>query len=242
MADTIGALTLPVPETTPAGDPLRTILGSYLQAAIRYYCADAWQKIGGYDADPCARFETNDPNDNTFVTSKLPCLALYRDDRNRKVVYLGNDVSYRECKLVALWIPPVAVQDNKAKRESFFNAIEAAIIAGLVRGRVPTWIVDGDTDASASYRGSHIGTQLRLMRPIHQGDIQFDDFELSIEMIAAPPRKYPGLRAMFTVWEQYVIDPSIGNVPAAIAPYSPGGYSLSVNGVPWNILQDPPAT
>lgn len=242
MSDTVGALTLPVPETTPAGDPLRAILGSYLQAAIRYYCTDAWQKIGGYNSDPCARFETNDPSDNTFVAAHLPCLALYRNDKNRKVVYLGNDISYRECNIVALWIPPPEPQDKNARRESFLNAIESAIMAGLTRGRVPTWIVDGDPDTSASYRGSHIGTQLKLMRPIHQGDIRFDDHTLTIEILGQPPRKYQGLLAMFTVWEQYTLDPSIGNVPAAIAPYSPGGYSLSVNGVPWNVLQDPPAT
>jgi hypothetical protein len=239
MTDRLGNLTLPVEITEPAGDPLRETLGSYLQAAIRYYCADAWAAIGGRDNDPCARFETNDPNDNTFHTSSLPCLALYRDDRNRKVVYLGNDTSYREANIVLLWIPPVAVQEHKARRESFFNAVEGAIVLGLSRGRVPTWIVAGDTDPVSQYRGSHIGNQLGLMKPLQHGDIRFDDFTLTIEMLGAPPRKYPALRGMLTIHEQLILDPSLGNVTAAIGPLTVGGYTLSVNGVPWSTLIDP---
>jgi hypothetical protein len=238
MTDSLGKLSIPVSVAEPVGDPLRNILGSFLQAAIKYYCDDAWSKLmPGVSA--CERFETNDPTDNTFHTSKLPCLAVFRGNRGRKVVYDGNDISRRESTLELLWIPPPAVQSPKARRESFYQGIEAAITAGLTRGRVPTWIVDGDTDTSSSYRGSHIGNQLQLMKPIHHADIRFDDQEISIEMKNAEPRKYPALKCTLTIQEQYVLDPTIGTVPAAIDAYAIGGYTVTSNGVNWSILKDP---
>lgn len=238
MTDSLGNLTLPVGVAEPIGDPLRATLGSYLQAAIKYYCDDAWSHLmPGVSA--CERYETNDPTDNTFHTSKLPCLAVFRGDRGRKVIYDGHDISRRESTITLLWIPPTAVQHHKAKRESFFQGIEAAITAGLTRGRVPTWVVDGDTDTSSSYRGSHIGNQLGLMKPIHQSEMKFDDQEISIEMMGAEPKKYPALKCTLTISEQYILDPTIGTVPAAIDSYAIGGYTVTSNGVNWSILKDP---
>lgn len=235
MSDQLGNLSLPVTTVAPVGDPLRRTLGDFLQAAIRYYCGDAWNNLAP-GTDVCGQVATNDPNDNTFVSAKNACLAIYRDDKNRKVVYIGEDTSYRECKIVALWIPPTAVQCHKAARESFNQAIEGAILAGLTRGRVPTWIVDGDTDTTSQWRGSHIGNQLKLMKPLQHSDIVFDDYTVSIEMIGTEPRKYPSLRCMFICWEQFQVDPSIGTVPTAGGPLVAGTPIMTANGVPWNTL------
>lgn len=235
MTDLLGNLPIPVGAEEPVGDPLRRTLGEYLQAAIRYYCSDAWNSLAP-GTDVCGSVATNDPSDNTFASQRNGSLAVYRDDKNRKVVYLGNDTSYRECKIAVLWIPPVAVQVHKANRESFFAAIESAMIAGLTRGRVPTWIVDGDTDTTSLWRGSHIGNQLGLMKPLQNSDMLFDDYTITIEMLGAEPRKYPSLRCMFTIWEQYQLDATINTSAAAGVPEVVGGSIMSANGVPWDTL------
>lgn len=231
MTDTLGLLELPVQETTPAGDPLRELIGSFTQAAIRYYCSSAWATIAG-GVDVVERVETNDPSDNTFHTSKLPCLAVFRDDRNRKTVMVSDDIGYRETNIVMLWIPQLATQEWKANRESFIQAIEAAVSIAFLRGRVPTWTVPGDTDVVSSRLGSHIGNQLGLYRPIQKSDLRFDDHMLTIEMLNAPPRKYPGLRIMLTLFEGLVGDPSIGNTATA------GETLLSASEVPWQTIGD----
>jgi hypothetical protein len=215
MPDTLGLLDLPVAVTEPAGDPLRQAIGSFTQAAIRYYCADAWEQIGG-GRNVCHSVATNDPSDNTFSEATLPQLAVYRDDRNRKTIMVSDDVGYRETNIVMLWIPQVAVQQHKAIRESFHQAIESALSVAFLRGRVPTWIVPGDTDSVSAYKGSHIGNQLGLYRPIQRSDLRFDDHTLTIEMLGTEPRKYPALRIMLTLQEGLALDPAIGNSVSAI--------------------------
>ena len=229
MSDLLGSVTVPVGITNPAGDPLREALGSFTQAALRYHCSDAWAPIGG-GTNVCERYDTNDPSDNTFHTSKLPCLAVFRDDRNRKTIMVTDDIGYRETNIVMLWIPQVAVQKDKATRESFFQAIESALSVAFLRGRVPTWIVPGDTDTSSSYRGSHIGNKLGLYRPIQRSDLRFDDHMLTIEMLDAPPRKYPGLRIMLTLQEGIYLDPAIGSFTSKLA------TEVSASGIVWQTI------
>jgi hypothetical protein len=215
MTDTLGILDLPVAVTEPAGDPLREALGSFTQAALRYHCGSAWEPIGG-GRNVCQTVSTNDPSDNTFSEAPLPQLAVFRDDRNRKTIMVSDDTGYRETNIVMLWIPQVAVQHHKAKRESFMQAIEAGLSVAFLRGRVPTWIVPGDTDSVSAYKGSHIGNQLGLYRPIQRSDLRFDDHILTIEMMNAEPRKYPGLRIMLTLQEDIYLDPAIGNAVSKI--------------------------
>ena len=229
MTDALGLLDLPVQITEPSGDPLREAIGSFTQAAIRYYCSDAWAPIGG-GTNVVERVETNDPSDNTFHTSKLPCLAVFRDDRNRKTIMVSDDVGYRETNIVMLWIPQVAVQQHKARRESFFQAIEAGLSVAFLRGRVPTWIVPGDTDTASAYKGSHIGNQLGLYRPIQRSDLRFDDHMLTIEMMAAETRRYPALRIMLTLQECITLDAAIGNNLSAITTV------VEASGIDWQTI------
>lgn len=207
MAGALGILTLPVtaPSSPSAdacvGDPLRQKLGEFLQAAIRANCQAAWAGIAGVNSNVVERIEVNDPKDNTFVASKLPCLAIFRTERQRKFEQMGDDVRVRRSKIVVLWIPPVAVQWHRANREPFFQAVEAAIDEAVVRGRTPTWVDTGDTETRAATEGSLIDSRLELLYPLAL-DMQFDDFSLEITMPGAEPKKYPALMATFGIVEQ----------------------------------------
>jgi hypothetical protein len=203
--DHLGALSLPV-TATPAelehgavGDPVRYMLGGFLQAAIRAECQAAWVKIGG-GTNVVERVEGNDPTDNTFSTTKLPCLAMLREERGRQFTLDADDVSHRESKIVALWVPPLAVQNWKARREPFYQAIEGAVIKACRAGRTPGWRVAADTDAFAATEGSQIVTWIGSMRPIWLG-LTFEDFTITIEMTEAPPKKYQALKITFPIWE-----------------------------------------
>jgi hypothetical protein len=210
MADSLGVLALPVSATAlPVGDPIRKILGSFLQAAIRKNCNAAWSQIGG-GTDVVMRVETNDPNDNTFVTTNLPCLAMLRDNRGRRMVRIADDIRYRESRIVALWVPSLAVQIHKANRESMYQAIEAAVDVAVERGRVAGWVNAGDTTALSAVRGSHIDTALNLLRPIAQ-DVSFEDATITVEIIGAESKKYPCLKIAFNIWERAIL-----GVPADI--------------------------
>lgn len=212
MTDTVGALSLP--GTPPAdvdtaiaestGDPLRRILGEFLQAAIRDGCQADWSVIAG-GTNVCERVEVNDPTDNTFVTSKLPCLAMLRDDRQQLVpTQLADDIRYHDGKVVALWIPPTAVQKHRAAREPFSRKVAAAIDTAIRRGRTPSYVVPGDADARAATEGSLVETYLGVLRPLCYG-ITFSDFTVEIQMEQAPNKKYPALRVMFDLWEDVAL-------------------------------------
>ena len=212
MTDTVGALSLPV--AAPAdpdaaalaatGDPLRRILGDFLQAAIRDGCQAAWAVIGG-GTNVCERVEVNDPTDNTFVTSKLPCLAMFRDDREPLTpVQLADEIRYHQGKVVALWIPPVAPQKPRAVREPFFRAVTAAIDTAIRRGRTPSYKVTGDTDPLTATQGSLVERYLSVVRPLCYG-ITFSDFTVTIDMQQGDSKKYPALRIMFDLWEDVTL-------------------------------------
>lgn len=205
MTDTLGALTLPVdPAQTPVGDPLRMMLGQFLQAAIIADCQAAWGALCG-NSSVCERVEINDPNDNTFVTNKLPCLAIMREGRSRKPVQNADEIRYRESQVSALWIPPVAVQRDRAAREGFLQAVEAAADKAVENGRTPGWVVAGDTDPLAQQLGSYIGTQLGLLRPLSYG-VEFSDVNVGIEIPQQPTKNYPALKITFQLWEKWEFD------------------------------------
>lgn len=212
MADTVGALSLPV--AAPAdpdaallaatGDPLRRILGDFLQAAIRDGCQAAWATIGQH-TNVCERVEVNDPTDNTFVTSKLPCLALFRDDREPLTpVQLADEIRYHQGKVVALWIPPNIVQKGRALREPFGRAVAAAVDTAIRRGRTPSYKATGDTDPLTATQGSLVEKYLSVVRPLCYG-VSFSDFTVTIDMQQGDAKKYPALRIMFDLWEDVTL-------------------------------------
>lgn len=197
-----GMLSLPVVSaSTPAGDPLLELLGSFLQTAIRHYCGDAWAAIGG-GTDVCERVETNDPTDNTFSTTKLPCLAVFRKEDSNDDARIADELFEAKSNVIALWVPPPAVQAWRAASESFSRALRAAVSTALTQERVPGWIVAGDTDPLTSAEGSNIVAALGLMRPILS--VKTDDFPLVVEVEGAPARRYPAVKFTIPISEQIV--------------------------------------
>jgi hypothetical protein len=53
---------------------------------------------------------------------------------------------------------------------------------------------------------------------------------LTIEMLDAPPRKYPGLRIMLTLQEGIYLDPAIGSFTSKLA------TEVSASGIVWQTI------
>lgn len=204
MTDYLGALQLPVPAADeqlpqiPVGDPFLRSFGEFLAAAIRRRCQTAWSSIGG-GTDVVERVETNDPTDNTFSTSKLPCMALWRAGENDDDERICDDVYESKSDITVRWIPQPAVQHWKANREAFSRAIRAAVAEAIRDERTPDWVVDGDTDPHAAVRGSCITTHLRLYRKI--ASFKMKEELLVIEMPNLPPKQYPSIKFTFPISE-----------------------------------------
>jgi hypothetical protein len=213
--DPVGVLDLPVNYTAePVGDPVRQLLGEFLQAGIRAACQSAWTQIGG-GTNVVERVEVNDPKDNTFSTTKLPALFIYRENKPRTWEILSSDVGYRDATVVAMWVSSLAVQAWKAKREAFFQAIEAAVMDFCDRERTPGWIMDGDTDPIAATEGTNISRAIKIIRPLSYG-VSFEDGTLDIEMPNAPTKKFPALKIMFQLRE-YMNSGPLGPIyPSAV--------------------------
>lgn len=216
MADYTGAVAVPVSTlATPIGDPLRSMLGGFLQAAIRAGCQAAWDEIGG-GTDVVERVETNDPADNTFVSTRLPALFVYRDGRNRKTELFTADHVRIATPVVALWIPQLAIQEWKATREPFWHAVEAVVMNAVAKGRTPGWHVYGDTDAVSLVEGSNISAALGLQKPLHLTPISFEDTVLDIEIDRQPTKHFPALKITFSLWEDSTSGALGAIYPAAV--------------------------
>lgn len=221
MTESVGILPVPVTATAReqadhvVGDPVRLRLGEFLQAAIRAGCQSAWEAIGG-GTNVCERVEVNDPSDNTFSTTKLPALFIYRESGGRLWEHLSADFSYRTSILTALWVPPTAVQEWKARRESFFQAVESAVMSAVANGRTPGWVLTGDTDPIAATEGSEITSALGIRYPLYHGGVTFDDLPLTIEMRDGNTKTFPGLKISFKVQEMLTLGPRGPIYPSAL--------------------------
>lgn len=220
MAD-IGALTLPAtPSETAVGDPARQMLADFFAAHLNAKLQDAWAAIGG-GTQVVERVDVNDPNDNTFHTNKLPLLCVFREKSKRPFEILADGIAARRSSFVVLWIPPPATQQWKAKREGFSAAVDAAIFQALKVERTPGWKIIGDTDPRAAAEGSRIGAALNLLRPIAY-EASSDDITITIEMVDAPAKSFPGVKVTIPVLEELTED--AGTVPnTAIATYRTNG-------------------
>ena len=216
MTDVLGMLSLPASASdNPVGDPLRQVLGDFLAAHLNATLQTAWNKLAN-GTKVVERVEVNAPSDNTFVASKLPCLAIYCDTERKPAEFERetDDILLRRRQIVALWVPPPVPQEHRAKREPFNDAVSAAIMNALRRGRTRTYIYPGDTEALASTRGSWIQGILQLRQPLHY---KFTIGEVPLEMSirgdsTMTPAKYPAVKATIHIVEQMTegLDADIG--------------------------------
>lgn len=151
MADTFGAVTLPIPTTgSPIGDPALGYVATYLGAILNDVAASAWAALrprGTTHSAPVIQVVTNDPRKGRFNSNQLPALFVWRQRgtfEDRSLDWIEETSTVR-----ALWVFPPDPQEKAAPRFAFASALAKAVSLRLARGRDPVWQADGDDDATA---------------------------------------------------------------------------------------------
>ncbi len=158
MADTFGALQLPVPEPATKAesfDPFLQYSLSYFQAVVNAKATDAWQKRvkGSAVQQPIHTVHDYDPAELSFVERDLPALYMWRS-KGRETEWMASDILVAKTDISVLWIMPAIDQEKQKSRVQFVNDIHKLIASAVELGRDPSWILDGDTDPQAATYGS----------------------------------------------------------------------------------------
>jgi len=199
--DHVGALELPVNTTDlPVGDPLLTILGNFMQAAIRAACGRAWNSIGG-NTDVCGRVETNNPKDNTFVTAGLPALFIFRDAESFTEEWIADELCELKSNITALWVLPLAAQYWKAVRSPFVQALHGAVGRAFRDDYVKGYRKPREADPYALMYGSSLTDWANLMRQIYTVKVKPTVLEIGMSE-DLPTKRFPAVEFTIPISEQ----------------------------------------
>ncbi len=145
MADTFGALELPLVAPAPGHQPGDAALGplsSFCAAILNAYGTTAWQSVA--PGMPCVRTTyTHDPTDYVFNEKDLPALYL---TRNRgKAEWLADDWCISRDTIAGWWVFPPEPQAKQRVRDNITNGLVRLLQAAIARGADPAWQWSGDT-------------------------------------------------------------------------------------------------
>ena len=159
MADNFGLVQIPVatsPQGEAAGDPVLTKLVTFLAALLNENGSKAWGEVA--PGAPLVRTVfTHDPEDIVFNERQLPALFLWRASQVEDQIADDIFLDTTQCSL--LWVFPPAPQETQRRRETFANAVTKLVLVAFERGRTPSYVFDGDLDATAATLGSLVYAQ-----------------------------------------------------------------------------------
>lgn len=158
MADTIGALALPIPVPTddddPVSDPFLKYALSFFQAVINAKGKAAWAAVApGTGGLPVKKTHPYDPVDLSFIERDLPCLYMWREEGGH-TEWMAEDIAVFHSKIHALWVLPPAPEERQKKRVPFINGMLKSLTTAYEIGRDPAWVVANDPDTQAATHGS----------------------------------------------------------------------------------------
>lgn len=211
MSERFGRTAFPVVGTPPltaddaAGDPLLTLLGAYLKAAVNAACGTAWEAVYPTES-PVLAVRFQDPNDGVFDERDLPAIFLWRSQH--ELARIADDWVEDKSEVTALWIPPPSTLDRQTERAPFANAVVKAMARALSEGHDPAWVHAGDGDSLLPELFGSDLTLLAGMLRLVQG-LRVNTVPITVETVdGTPPRRYLGARSVFTVEELLERDPS----------------------------------
>lgn len=143
------------PADVPAADPALAVILDFLATFLvtdRNMLA-AWQPVAGA-AGPAIikRIFPHNPKDVVFSTSHLPALYMWRESSTLE--YAADDWARETTTVKALWVFPLAQQNNQRQRAPVANAIAKTMFVGIERGRTPSWTQPDDLDPSTGAQGT----------------------------------------------------------------------------------------
>lgn len=244
MADFYGPLALPVPAPAAGAtfaDPAIDTLLSFFQAVLNANGGAAWSAVNDYQAggdnvvNTVNAFDPEEDGGLTFNARDLPALFMWRSAILGSV-WKAADYYVRYSQITLLWVPPAAVQSNRAIWHSATNLI-ASILDGITDpdGRDPSWVQPGDTDPAAAYQGSLLWKYLPNMWEFSVNKTERARVKISIDGEVA---SYACVKVVIDFAEQNVtvdpvfklkgIDLTVGN-PGTTGDASPLDLTVPLN-------------
>lgn len=206
MADTFGAITLPVAvpsEGTPVADPALQYIGEFLKAVLEASLGDAWATRS---RDPLVRSVfTHDPEEADVSQVDFPSLYVWRSRMSENK--LSDDHVEVQSQVSILWIKQSEPQAVEAEQAPIFAGFAKAIMVGLRKGRDPAWVVAGDSDATATTRGSllwkYVGGYRHRVTAVDKHPVQIEMYE------GAKLDTATGILATLEFFEAHTEDPAL---------------------------------
>jgi len=154
--DTWGRVTIPSGpggDGRAAGDPALSVILEFLKAFVSTdgNATAAWQAIYPRTPPIAAVFPHN-PADGSFSVEYLPALYMWRESAREERA--ADDWLREITQVKALWVYPLALQDNQRIRAPFANTLAKVLNTGLERGRTPSWTFPNDPDPVSVSEGS----------------------------------------------------------------------------------------
>lgn len=207
MADTYGAIELPLPLPPPdgsIGDPLLDYSLAYFQAVLNAKGADAWQTVApGQNSPPVKTVIPNDPAELIFNERNLPCLYMWRGEGDAPE-RMAEDIYCTRDKLYVLWVFPPATQDKQSVRSNFVAYITKQLHIAIDLCRDPAWVVDVDPDQSALTYGS-VFPRFAGWAEMYMGKWTLRPLVIDMGQ-GVDKRTYPAYRAVIDVTEVFDFD------------------------------------
>ncbi len=150
MADTFGAVEVPVQSAEPAGDPALGHIGDYLKTILNAKAQAAFDAAALAAAGtPVVRaVYQEDPSQYVFDDCELPALCVYR----ARGGFENSSQDFHEdaAEIRVVWMLPHDRCRKVDARHPFFNAVAKLIAKALHAGIDPLWTATGETDPLAS--------------------------------------------------------------------------------------------
>ena len=151
MSDSFGGLSFPVASGDPIGDPTLKVLVDFVAAVLNADAVDAWRTVTPSPAGlpvslPVQQVEYHDPREAEFNPNRLPVLYGFRGQAQANEDR-AEDYNLDVGDITLHWVLPRAVQEKRALRAPFVNAIRKCIARAIYLERHPAYVAPGETDA-----------------------------------------------------------------------------------------------
>lgn len=169
----------------------------------------------------------HDPRDNDAATfggglaeKDLPALYLWGKEAPEASQYewIADDWPVQTRELRLLWVSPRAETATARVRSSFDDALAKAIFTATERGRTPSFVVAGDTDPTATTRGSYVHsfTGVFSLNMTHSGPAKVQISVVGPRAGQSPTFVLPACEMRFELKENLVFDPNMWSFPSKL--------------------------
>lgn len=148
MADTFGAISVPITDATPLGDPALELIGDYVRTLLNAKAGSAFVDDGQLGEELVRAVIVANPNEYTFDDCNLPALFVHR--AGGVIGDTAADLLEDASTIVLTWLLSHRLCEGPDPRRVFFNAFAKLVSKYIKQGRDPLWTAEDDPDPFAA--------------------------------------------------------------------------------------------